>query len=100
MIVLYVDDLLITSGLATGLRNIKSNLSKEFSMIDVGLLRYFIVLEVNKKASGRMITQSIYIGYFLKVGLMLLNLVVEPPMMSKSSTYNTINSKQPPFYCM
>ena len=56
MIVLYVDDLLITSGLGAGLRGIKSDLSEAFSMNDLGLLRQFIGLEVNKKYLGIMIT--------------------------------------------
>ena len=56
LIFLYVDDLIITSGSVAGLRRIKSYLSKEFSMIDLGMLRQFIGLEVNKKASRIMIT--------------------------------------------
>ena len=56
MIFLYVDDFLITSGLASILRGIKSDLSEAFFMIDLGLLRQFIALEVNQKALGIMIT--------------------------------------------
>ena len=39
LIFIYVDDLIITSGLATRLRDIKSALSKAFSMTDLGLPR-------------------------------------------------------------
>ena len=56
MIVLYVDDFFITSGSATRLRGIKSTLSEAFSMIDLGMRREFIILEVNKKDLGIMIT--------------------------------------------
>ena len=59
-IVLYVDDLLITSSSAAGLSNIKSALNKSFSMTDLGLLRQFIGLEVSQKTSGIMISQSRY----------------------------------------
>ena len=67
MIVLYVDEFIITSGSTVGLRNINSTLRKEFSMTYLGLLRKFIGLEVNQKYFGIMINQSIYIGYFLKI---------------------------------
>ena len=66
LIVLYVDDFLITGGSTPGLREIKSVLSKEFSMTNLGMLMHFIGLEVNKKYSGIMITQSIYVVYLLK----------------------------------
>ena len=56
MIVMYVDDLIITRGSTTGLSDIKSSLRKEFSMTDIGMIRQFIGLEVNKKTSGIMIT--------------------------------------------
>ena len=56
VIVLCVDNLLITSCLEAGLRGIKSCLSESFSMTDLGLLRKFIGLEVNKKYLGIMIT--------------------------------------------
>ena len=39
IVVLYVDELLITGGSAIGLRDIKSLLSKKFSMTDLGMLR-------------------------------------------------------------
>ena len=61
-----MDDLIITSGSSSILRCIKSDLSEAFSMTDLGMLRNFIGLEVNQKDLGIMITQSRYIGDFLK----------------------------------
>ena len=66
VIILCVDNLLITSGSAAGLRGIKSSLSNSISMTDLGLLRKFIGLEVNKKSSGFIITQSRYTRDFFK----------------------------------
>ena len=66
LIILYVDDLLIIAGLVVGLRDSKSNMRNDFSMKYLGLLRLFIGLEMIQKASGIMISQSIYVGYFLK----------------------------------
>ena len=57
LIVLYVDDFLVIDGSDVGLRDINSTLSKAFSMIDLGLLRNFTGLEVNKNASGIMFSQ-------------------------------------------
>ena len=50
LVVLYVDDLLITSSSATGLSRIKSALNKEFTITDLRLLRQFIGLKVSQKA--------------------------------------------------
>ena len=66
LIVFYVDEFLITGGSPAGLRVIKSTLRKCFSMIDIGLLRQFIGLEESQNDSGIMISQSIYVGVFLK----------------------------------
>ena len=65
-IFLYVDDLLIASTSATGLRSIKSALSKEFTMTDLGLLRQFISLEASQKTLRIMISQSRYSSDLLK----------------------------------
>ena len=66
MVVLYVDDFLITDGLDKLFRDAKSTLRNAFSITDLGLLRYFIGLEVNKKYLGIMITLSRYVGDFIK----------------------------------
>ena len=56
LVVLYVDNLLITSSSAIGLSSIKSTLNKEFSMTELGLLRQFIGLQVSKNTSRTMIS--------------------------------------------
>ena len=67
LIVLYVDDLLITSSSVVGLRSIKSSLNKAFTMTDLRLLRQFIGLEVSQKTLGIMISQSIYSCDMLRI---------------------------------
>ena len=52
LVVLYVDELLITRSFVVGLRSIKSTLNKAFTMTDSGLLRKFIGLEVSQKTLG------------------------------------------------
>ena len=48
LVVLYVDDLLITSNSAAGFSSINSALNKSFAMTDLGLLRQFIGLKVSQ----------------------------------------------------
>ena len=60
LVVLYVDDFLITRSSIARLRNIKYALNKSFTMTDLGLLRQFIGLEVSQKTFGIMISQSRY----------------------------------------
>ena len=66
LILLYVDDFLITSSSASRLSSIKSALNKAFAMIDLGLLRQFIGLEVSQNTLGIMISQSRYSSDMLK----------------------------------
>ena len=66
LIVIYVDDLLITSSFAAGLRSIKSAMNKAFAMTDLGLLRQFIGLEVSRKTSRIMISHSRYSSDMLR----------------------------------
>ena len=56
LVVLYVDDLIITSSSVAGLGSIKYDLNKSFAMNDLGLLRQFIGLEVSQKTSEIMIS--------------------------------------------
>ena len=67
LIVMYVDDWLITSSSAAGLRSIKLALNKAITMTDLGLLRQFIGLKVSQNISGSMILQSRYSSDLLKI---------------------------------
>ena len=65
VIVLYVDDLLITRSFIDDIGSIKSYLYIEFSMTDLGLLKQFIVLEIEKYDVGIKVSQSKYDVYLL-----------------------------------
>ena len=54
VIVLYVDDILITRSCINDIGSIKSSLHSYFSMADLGLLKQFLGLEIEK--SDAMIT--------------------------------------------
>ena len=60
IIVLYVDDLLITGSLVSTIIVVKTILHDRFAMIDMGLLHYFLGLEINQSDSGINMTQSKY----------------------------------------
>ena len=48
LVVLYMDDLLITTSFVASLSSIKSSLNEAFAMTDLGLLRQFIGLKVSQ----------------------------------------------------
>ena len=61
IIVLYVDDLLITGSTVASISAIKIALHNAFEMSDLGLLKQFLGLEIEKHYNGIMDTQSKYI---------------------------------------
>ena len=60
VIVLYVDDLLITGSCNTSIGSIKSSLHSQFAMTDLGLLRQFLGLEIEQSERGIMLSQPKY----------------------------------------
>ena len=52
LIVLYVDDLLFTGICTKYIGSIKSSLHNEYSMTDLGLLKQFLGLEIEKYDAG------------------------------------------------
>eukprot|EP00253_Pinus_taeda_P016540 PITA_16540 len=60
LIVLYVDDLLMTGNLTSAMDSAKSALHDQFSMTNLGLLHYFLGLEVSESTSGIKMAQSKY----------------------------------------
>ena len=60
VIFLYVDYLLITSSCTNLVGQIKSSLHNEFAMTDLGLLRQFLGLEIEKNERGIKLSQEKY----------------------------------------
>ena len=65
VIVLYVDDLLITGSCTKHIGSIKYSLHNEFSMIGLGLLKQFIGLEIEQYEIGIKVIQQKYIADML-----------------------------------
>jgi hypothetical protein len=65
LILLYVDDLLMIGNLTLAIDSEKLALHERFSMTNLGLLHYFLGLEVSQSTSGIKMTQSKYASYLL-----------------------------------
>jgi len=57
---LYVDDLIITGNNTHLINTFKKNMKDEFEMTDLGLLNYFLGMEVNEDDSGIFLSQEKY----------------------------------------
>jgi hypothetical protein len=65
ILLLYVDDLLITGDDSEHISQVKKHLSKEFQMSDLGPLSYFLGIEVLQTRKGFYLSQSKYIQQLL-----------------------------------
>ncbi|EOY08988.1 Cysteine-rich RLK (RECEPTOR-like protein kinase) 8 [Theobroma cacao] len=63
---LYVDDLLVTGNCEQALQNFKSHMQTKFEMSDLGLMRYFLGLEVHHLRTDIWLSQQNYISKVLK----------------------------------
>ena len=60
LLLLYVDDMIITGDDLSGIQELKDFLSQQFEMIDLGHLSYFLGLEITHSTDGLYITQAKY----------------------------------------
>jgi hypothetical protein len=93
----YVDDLIITGPSTTEIGKFKEQMKNLFSMSDLGLLSYYLGIEVKQMSSGIFLSQSGYAARILqKSGMEKCN-PVQAPMeaglhLSKSSTCKHVDS--------
>ncbi|KAD4385282.1 hypothetical protein E3N88_25450 [Mikania micrantha] len=68
---LYVDDIVCTSSSMSMISEFKESMQEEFEMSDMGLLRYFLGLEVTQTENGVFINQAQYArGLLSKFGML------------------------------
>ena len=60
LLLLYVDDMIITGDDLSGIQELKVFLSQQFEMKDLGHLSYFLGLEITHSTNGFYITQAKY----------------------------------------
>lgn len=60
LLLLYVDDMIITGSDSVGISELKRSLQSNFEMKDLGDLHYFLGLEVTRDSSGIYLCQSKY----------------------------------------
>ena len=65
LLLLYVDDMIITGDDLSGIQELKDFLSQQFAMKDLGHLNYFLGLAITHSIDGLYITQAKYAFEFL-----------------------------------
>ena len=66
IVVLYVDDVIFTGNDTYLVKNYKSVMNDEFEMTDMGLLKYFLGVEVEKNENKIFISQAKYVNEVLE----------------------------------
>eukprot|EP00253_Pinus_taeda_P007091 PITA_07091 len=67
ILVLYVDDLLITGSLASAIATVKRALHDRFLITDMGPLHFFLGLEISEDATGIKLSQAKYARDLLEI---------------------------------
>ena len=79
LILLYVDNMIITSDDSAGIRDLQKFLSQHFEMKDLGTLSYILDLKVTSSSDGYYLSQAKYASDLLsKVGLINSKTVFTP----------------------
>lgn len=94
---LYVDDLVITGSSAEDINEFKSQMMATFQMSDLGLLHYYLGLEVTQSRDGITLGQSAYAAKILQMaGLTVCNarlIPMEPRLkLSKESSAPSVDA--------
>jgi hypothetical protein len=80
LLLLYVDDMIITDDDITGIQELKQFLNQHFEMKDLGPLSYFLVLEISFSSSdGYYLTQAKYISDMLSRANLTNSKIVDTP---------------------
>jgi hypothetical protein len=66
LVIIYVDDILVTSNNDDRVNSVRRNLSQEYCMTDLGKLAYYIGVEYAEHSDGIILTQRTYIGKMLR----------------------------------
>jgi len=67
IVCIYVDDLILTGNNPNMFEEFKKAMIKEFEMSDIGLMSYYLGIEVKQKEDGIFISQQRYAKEMLKL---------------------------------
>ncbi|RVW63107.1 Retrovirus-related Pol polyprotein from transposon TNT 1-94 [Vitis vinifera] len=83
ILIVYVDDIILSGNDMEELQNLKKYLSEEFEVKDLGNLKYFLGMEVARSRKGIVVSQRKYILNLLKETGMLGCKPIDTPMDSQ-----------------
>jgi Reverse transcriptase (RNA-dependent DNA polymerase) len=66
IVLVYVDDIIITGNSLDEIKRVKLQLKENFDIKDLGLLKYFLGIEITRSPKGLFISQRKYTLYLLK----------------------------------
>ena len=87
LLLLYVDDMIITGNDAHGIIALKSYLMHHFKMKDLGHLTYFLGLEISHTQSGININQKKYAEDLLSLAHLIDSRILDTPMELNSKLH-------------
>ena len=93
ILLLYVDDLFVT-GMDGLIVDTKRKLAVEFEMKDLGMMHYFLGMEVWQNADGIFLGQGKYVVDILKIFRMMDCKAMTTPMASNLKLLNDASSSQ------
>nr|XP_016477947.1 PREDICTED: uncharacterized mitochondrial protein AtMg00810-like [Nicotiana tabacum] len=91
-LLLYVDDILLTTSSTTLLQSLIQNLKSEFSMNDLGLVNYFLGVSITACDGGYFLSQSKYVKELLGRANLLSSKPVSTPLSPKSLQHSDDSS--------
>lgn len=100
LLLLYVDDMIITGDDLTGISDLKQSLNDHFKMKDLGTLSYFLGLEILSTSDGHYVSQAKYASDLLsRAGITDSKIATTPlePNVKLTPTDGT-PLLMPPFY--
>ncbi|KAK3010459.1 hypothetical protein RJ639_010668 [Escallonia herrerae] len=80
LLLIYVDDIIITGDDSYGISKLKDHLYDKFEMKDLGLLRYFLGIEVAYSPKGYLLSQTKYANDILSRAKLTEVKVVDTPL--------------------
>ena len=80
----YVDDLLVTGSSTADVKEFKMEMNAKFEMSDLGLLTYYLGIEVNQQNNSISLKQEAYVRNLLAKTRMLVCNPTKSPMELKT----------------